>query len=488
MNVLFVSSEVAGFAKTGGLGDVSAALPRALGARGHDVRVVMPMYARVEEKDHGFERVIREGDVELGGVRVVYSVFRATLPGSQVPVYFVRCPSLYGRPSIYGQDGDEHLRFAVLCWAALQICQRLRFSPDVVHANDWQTALLPILLKSGFAWDRMFDRTRTVLTIHNIGHQGSFDAGVLPQTGLGGSAHLVHGDQLREGRFNFLLTGILYANAITTVSPTYAREIQHDEQGVGLAAFLRERREVLFGILNGIDEGEWDPSTDRYLPATYSLADLAGKEACKHNLVTTAGLPYARHVPVFGVVSRLVWQKGFDLCQKVLPRVLAKTGIQLAVLGTGEPEHEQFFSALARRFPKQVAYRRAFSEEVAHLIEAGADVFLMPSRYEPCGLNQMYSLRYGTAPIVHKTGGLADTVSHFDPRTGRGNGFVFEHFDEGGLGWAIGQALAAWGSGRGKDRERWHALQKNGMTASFGWAERVTAYEQVYRLVAPGRG
>ena len=487
MNVLFVSSEVAGFAKTGGLGDVSAALPRALGAHGHDVRVVMPMYAKVEAKDHGFERVIREASVELGGTRVVYSVFRASLPDSKVPVYFVRCPSLYGRPSVYTQDGDEHLRFAVLSWAALQICQRLRFAPDVVHANDWQTSLLPILLKSMFAWDRLFSATRTVLTIHNIGHQGSFDAKVLGEVGLGGAANLVHGDQLREGRFNFLLTGIMYANALTTVSPTYAREIQTDEHGVGLASFLRERRDVLFGILNGIDEHEWDPATDKWLPQRYTVDDLSGKEACKENLVTTAGLPYAPHVPVFGIVSRLVWQKGFDLCMSVLPTVVARTGIQLAVLGTGEPQYEQFFSQLARRFPKQVAYRRAFSEEVAHLIEAGADMFLMPSRYEPCGLNQMYSHRYGTAPIVHKTGGLADTVRHFDRKTGRGDGFVFEHFDDGGLYWAIGQALLAWGTGRGADRERWRKLQRAGMSHRMGWGERVTAYEQIYRMIAPHR-
>ncbi len=487
MNVLFVASEVAGFAKTGGLGDVAAALPRALAGHGHDVRIVMPMYARAQGSGRPFERVIREATLDLGGTRVHYSVYESSLPGSKVPVYLIRCPSLYDRPSIYTQDHDEHLRFTVLNWAALQICQRLRFEPDIVHANDWQTSLLPLLLRTMFAWDQLFEKTRTVLTIHNIGHQGTFDAGVLWQTGLGPAAHHFHQDQMREGRINYLLTGILYTNAISTVSPTYAREIQRDEQGVGMAPFLRERREVLFGILNGIDEDVWNPEIDTYLPARYTADDLTGKELCKQNLVTTAGLPYREDVPVFGIVSRLVWQKGFDLCGAVLPRFLARTGAQLVVLGPGEPQFEQLFHQLAKRFPRQVAYRRAFSEEVAHLVEAGSDVFLMPSRYEPCGLNQMYSLRYGTPPLVHRTGGLADTVTPFDRRTGRGNGFAFEHFDEGGLSWALGQALAAWGTGRGADRERWRVLQRNGMAARFGWNERVTAYEQLYRLVAPHR-
>jgi starch synthase len=486
VNVLFVASEVAPFAKTGGLGDVAAALPRALARRGHDVRVVMPMYGRIKETD-GAESVIGDVVLELGPTRIVFSVHAAELPGTKVPVYLVRCPGLYGRRGIYTEDHDEHLRFALLDWAALIICQRLGFRPDIVHANDWQTALLPLLLRTMFAWDRLFTQTRTVLTIHNIGHQGSFDARVIEDIGLAPAAHHFHQDQLREGRINFLLTGLLYANAITTVSPSYAREVQHPEHGVGLDAFLRERSSVLFGILNGIDEAEWSPDRDARIPHPYSLEDLDGKELNKQALLERAGLPYAREVPVIGVVSRLAWQKGFDLCFDVLPRVLARRGMQLVVLGTGEPKYEALFTTLARRFPRQVAYLSGFSEPLAHLIEAGSDMFLMPSRYEPCGLNQMYSLRYGTVPIVHRTGGLADTVSAFDRTRGSGNGFVFEHFDETGLLFALTTALRTWGSGTGKDREVWRKLQANGMRAHFGWDERVAAYEQVYRMVAPGR-
>jgi starch synthase len=510
VNVLFVASEVAPFAKTGGLGDVAAALPRALaglrrdvghaaldadaahaadaagdGPR-HDVRIVMPMYGRIKEA-RSAPVLLRDVTVQLGPRKVHFSVHAGELPGTKVPVYFVRCAALYDRHGIYTSDHDEHLRFALLNWAALIICQRLGFRPDIIHANDWQTALIPLLLKTMFAWDRLFNQTRTVLTVHNIGHQGSFDARVLEDIGLAPAAHHFHQDQLREGRINFMLTGLLYANAITTVSPTYAREIQRPEHGVGLDVFLRERKDVLFGILNGIDEDEWSPDRDARIPHTYSIDDLHGKEEDKKALLASAGLPYVAGVPLIGIVSRLAWQKGFDLCFDVLPRFLARNAAQLIVLGTGEPQYELLFTSLARRFPRQVAYLSAFSEPLAHLIEAGADMFLMPSRYEPCGLNQMYSLRYGTVPIVHRTGGLADTVSPYDPRRGTGNGFVFEHFDDDGLRFALGAAMRAWGSGAGKDREAWHRLQANGMRAQFGWNERVAAYEQVYRMVAPGR-
>lgn len=466
MKVLFVSSEVAPFAKTGGLGDVAAALPKALRAAGHDVRVVMPLYSRVKDRD--LEVIVREAVLALGSTRVVISIL------VKEGVYFVRCSGLYDRPGVYTTDHDEHLRFAVLNWAALVLCQRLGFAPDIVHANDWQTSLLPLLLRTMFAWDRLFDQTRTVLTIHNIGHQGTFGAGALGDTGLAGAAHHFHQDQLREGRINFLLTGILYANAITTVSPTYAREIQTPEHGVGLDAFLRERREVLFGVLNGIDEDEWSPDRDEKIPHRFSIDDLSGKDLCKRALLTNASLPYVEGVPLIGIVSRLAWQKGFDLCFGVLPQLLSRARVQLVVLGTGEPQYEEFFSALARRFPRQVAYLRAFSEPLAHLIEAGSDMFLMPSRYEPCGLNQIYSLRYGTVPIVHRTGGLADTVNG-------SNGFAFEHFDEQGLMWALRRALSVYGTAD------WSRLQRNGMQGRFSWSDRVTAYEQIYRMVAPGR-
>ncbi len=487
MNILFVSSEVAPFAKVGGLGDVAGALPKQLREDGHDVRVFVPMYARIRAQGRPMETVVSRASVELGGVNVYFSVHSSPMPGSSQLVYFVSCPALYDRPNIYGSDPDEHLRFIVLTWAALKTCQILRFRPDIAHVNDWQTALLPLILRTALAWDRLFEGTRTVLTIHNIGHQGTFDARILPSTGLASVAQHFHQDQLRGGHINFLLTGILFAHAITTVSPTYAREIRTPEHGVGLAPFLRQRRSVLFGILNGIDESEWSPEVDRHLSHRYSASDLGGKELCKRALLEEAGLPYVHEVPVIGIVSRLAWQKGFDLCVKVLPAMLARRAVQLVVLGTGEPKYEAFFAGLAKRFPRQVVYKSAFSEPVAHRIEAGADMFLMPSRYEPCGLNQLYSLRYGTPPIVHRTGGLADTVVQFDDEHGHehgsGNGFVFNHFDTGGLAWALGRALSVWGSGKGADRARWKRLQKSGMRGKYSWVERAREYEGVYRKV-----
>jgi starch synthase len=477
MRILNITAELAGFAKTGGLGDVAAALPKALAEKGHDVRIVLPYYRRVREGGHSPERRLPWMELDLGRRRHRFQMYETVLPGTKVPVYLVDCPPLYDRPGIYCPDGDEHLRFSLLGWAGLRIAQQLGFAPDIVHVHDWHTALVPMALRTLLAWDRLFARTRTVLTIHNIGHQGTFGADVLADTGLERARDMFHQEQLNGGRLSYLLTGIMYANAITTVSPTYAREIMSPEHGVGLDPFLRARRDVMFGILNGIDGREWSPSTDKLLPFRYSADDLDGKEANKKHLLESVGMPYVPGVPVIGIVSRLVWQKGFDLCLEVLPPILAQRDVQLVVLGSGEHRYEQFFARLAHIAPNKVAFANKFSESLAHRIEAGADMFLMPSRYEPCGLNQMYSLAYGTPPIVHRTGGLADTVRHFDGR--RGNGFVFEHFDAQGLMWALLTALESW-----KDRRRWRRLQHNGMTEDFTWDHRVGEYEAVYRMVA----
>jgi starch synthase len=476
MNILFVSSEVAPFAKTGGLGDVSASLPKALRAMGHDVRVVLPFYRRVREGKHAVETIVPPLEVSLGPTRYTFTTLGAHLPGTDVPVYFVHCPPLYDRAGVYTQDPDEHVRFALLEWAALRIAQQLRFAPDIVHVNDWQTALVPMMLRTVMAWDRLFARTRTVLTIHNIGHQGTFGAGVLPSLGLETARAQLHQDQLNEGRLSFLLTGLLYANAITTVSPTYSREIQTPEHGVGLDPFLRARRSVLFGILNGIDTTEWNPAVDPHLPFHYSANDLSGKERNKAHLLRSLEMPYREGVPLLGIVSRLAWQKGFDLCFDALPATLARSGAQLVVLGSGEPKYEGFFARLQKAAPKQVCFVNRFSEPVAHLIEAASDVFVMPSRYEPCGLNQMYSLAYGTPPVVHATGGLADTVTTFDRATGSGNGVAFRHFDARALERGLGYALELY-----RDRSAWRRLQQNGMSEDFSWSRRVKAYEALYR-------
>ncbi len=375
MRVLFVSSEVAPFAKSGGLGDVSAALPRQLHALGHDVRVVLPLYPRCRtpaagEKGREFTLVASNIQLQLGPAPVRFSLYRCDMPNSAVatgadesgrtlPVYFVHCPAFFDRPSLYGQAADEHLRFSVLTWAALKLCQVLQFAPDIAHVNDWQTALLPLVMKTKFGWDKLFSSTKTVLTLHNLGHQGTFGAHVLGETGLGDSAHLFHQEELKNGRIGYLLTGLLYADAITTVSPTYAREIQTPDHGVRLDPVLRARRDAISGILNGIDEEEWNPQKDPYTKAPFSSADLSGKELCKQALLASAKMPYRTDVPVLGLVSRLVWQKGLDLCVEVLPHLLRHHRFQLLVLGKGEPKYEEFFRTLAQAWPHRVFYMSA---------------------------------------------------------------------------------------------------------------------------------
>jgi len=478
MRVCLVASELAPMAKTGGLGDVAAALTRDLTRRGHDVRTFVPRYASLDTGDEPVHAIDFAHDVGIGfgdhGYR--WSLATTRLPGAGPWVYLVDCPALYHRPGLYGDGWDEPLRFALLCRAALESCQRMGWAPDIVHANDWHTALLPLYLRSTYSWDSLFAATRTVLTIHNIAYQGVFSAAVAGDLGLGDSVQLLHQQELASGRINFLRTGILYADAMTTVSRTHAREIQTPEYGFGLDPLLRARSGALVGIVNGVDYDDWSPESDPLLPYPYSADDLAGKRRNQEHLLSGLGLDPRPGVPLLGVVSRLTYQKGFDLAFGALPEALAAGAVQLVALGTGEHRYEEFFTRLQQAFPDRVRFVRAYSNQLAHLIEAGADVFLMPSRYEPCGLNQMYSLRYGTPPVVRHTGGLADTVEPWDPQTGEGTGFVFEHADGQGFRWALGQAVEAFA-----DRDGWQRLMRNGMARDFSWQRQGALYEELYR-------
>jgi starch synthase len=472
VNILCVASELSPHAKTGGLADVAAALPRALRRAGHDVRTFIPRYDRIAAAPLGLESALEPFEVRLGDHRYTMHVLGTDRePGT----YFVHCPALYARGEIYTRDDDEHRRFIALIYAALMAAQRMGFAPDVIQCNDWQAALLPLILKCRFGWDALFAHARTLLTIHNLNYQGTFAASALPDTGLGDSAHLFHQDQLREGRINPLLHGILYADGVSTVSPTYAKEIQTPAHGARLDPFLRARRSTVVGILNGVDGDDWTPETDALLPYRYGADDLSGKERNKEALLRDLGLPYVPGVALFGVVSRLVSQKGLDLLAEVMPERLSRKDIQLIVLGSGEPALEEMFARMQRAYPKQVCFYQGYSNPLAHRIEAGADLFLMPSRYEPCGLNQMYSLRYGTAPIVHRTGGLADTVTPWDARTGRGDGFVFDHHDAAGLRWAVTEALKAY-----RDPAQWRRIQRNGMSKDFSWDRQAKVYELLF--------
>ncbi|MEP7027854.1 MAG: glycogen synthase GlgA [Candidatus Eisenbacteria bacterium] len=482
LKVLFVTAEAAPFAKTGGLADVSFALPRELAGLGHDVRVVLPLYPGIRELARDLTPVEGPGNIVIRSAHYEFrcTVLRATFPGTDLGAWLVDCPELFDRPSVYTQDADEHLRFIVLTRAAIELAQRWQWAPDIAHAHDWHTALLPLYLKTVYAWDRLFERTRSLVTIHNLGHQGVFGAHVLGDLGLGEGVRLLHQDDLRAGRISFLKTGLLLADRVSTVSPTYAREIQGEAFGFGLDGLLRARGADLVGILNGIDTEAWNPATDPLLAARYSAKSLYRKEKNKQALLESVGLPYEKGVPTLGIVTRLSHQKGIELIEGALPRILAERNVRFVALGSGDPHYEGFLDGLAHAFPGKARLWRGFSERLAHMVEAGSDLFLMPSLYEPCGLNQMYSQRYGTPPVVRRAGGLADTVEHFDRSTGEGTGFVFEHFSASGLEWAIGAALEIY-----SDPKAWTRLVRNAMQKDYGWGEPARRYAELYTSMIP---
>ncbi len=482
LKVCLVSAEVAPYAKTGGLADVALGLSRTLARAGHDIRVVMPMYRRVRERGDKLESVAGLQDIpfQVGVRKLYFSVSTAHLPKSDARIYFIRCPELFDRPGIYTQDADEHVRFAALSLASIRLCQQLGWSPDVFHCNDWHTGLLPLYLSTHFAWDRLFQRSRCVLTIHNIGYQGIVGADKVGELGLENERNLLHQDDLRDGKLGFLKTGVLYANAITTVSKTYALEILEPELGMGMETALRHRRADLVGIVNGVDDEDWNPAVDPHIAQRYSPRDMSGKAVCKRALQQRMGLGADANVPLLGIVSRLTLQKGFDLLPDILPVLLRKQALQLAVLGSGEERYENYFAWLSRTFPGRVAYDKGYQEPLSHQIEAGCDLFLMPSRFEPCGLNQMYSLKYGTPPVVRRTGGLADTVEQWDGDTGQGTGFLFGEFTPDALLNTIEFALHEF-----RDRKRWAKLMANGMAKDFSWDRQGAHYVQLYERILP---
>ncbi len=480
LRIAFVASEIAPLAKTGGLADATGALLGYLTSEGHDVRGFLPRYSSIDPKAFPSSAVegLTDLPLEVGPHRFRYSVSRVRLPRSHGSVYLIDCPALYGRPSLYTNDADEHVRFLALTRAAIECCQRMRFSPHVLHCHDWHTAFGPLYLKTLYSWDRLLEPTRSVLTIHNIGYQGVFGAAAVGDLQLGWSNHLLHQDDLRSGRINALKHGILYADAVTTVSPTYAKEIGTPEYGMGLEQALRARGGAI-GILNGVDYSEWDPRTDRYLPVHYDASALGGKSKLKAQLAARLGLNCGPRTALAGVVSRLVAQKGIDLIIEALPRLLASGELVCAALGSGEEYFARALAALEHAYPGRITFRAAYDEELAHWIEGGSDLFIMPSRYEPCGLNQMYSLRYGTVPVVRETGGLADSVQRYDPASGTGTGILFKEPSGAALARALEVALDLYAQ-----PAHWTRMARNGMAQDFSWARQGALYVDLYeRLV-----
>jgi len=483
LRICLASSELAPLAKTGGLADVSAALSAYLNDAGHDIRVLIPFYSSINTSGLNVTPVpgLQGLQIRLGPHILSYSIDTATLPDSGLSIYLLRCPQAYDRPVIYGSGPDEHLRFILLSRVAIEMCQHMNFAPDIFHCHDWHTALIPLYLKTLYAWDRLFENTYSVMTIHNIGYQGVFSADIVNDLNLPDGKDNLNKDDLTPGRVNFLKMGLLNADLLTTVSPTYAREILSPEYGMGLQNILRQRRDRLVGILNGVDFNEWNPETDPLISFPYTARRISGKNKNKLELMKELGLDSGDDVPLLGIVSRLTYQKGVELVQDVIPAMMQHRPFALAVLGSGESKYERFFEHLQHRHRSRVCFYRGFNNKLAHMIEAGSDIFLMPSRFEPCGLNQMYSLRYGTIPIVRKTGGLADSVQMIDPKRGVGNGVLFNDFNGPALGWALNFALDIY-----QDKKLWRKIRRNGMAMDYSWERQGEIYVELFRrLISP---
>ena len=466
-----ISSEAAPFAKTGGLADVVGSLPAALRSYGDEVAVVIPRYGSIDLKNA--RRVWDNLAVHLGPASYPVSIYRSP---AEYPVYLVDCPPLFDRAGFYGESGvdypDNHIRFAVFCRAALSVA-RFLFRTDIFHCHDWQTGLVPAYLRTTFAGDPTFLGCRTLFTIHNLGYQGLFPRTVLAEVALDPAVYRPDGMEF-FAQVSYLKAGIEFADAVSTVSPTYAREIQTPEFGFGMDARLRDRASVLSGILNGVDYADWSPQTDAHIAARYSAQDLSGKAVCKRQLLEEFGLPAAAmDRPLLGIVSRFTRQKGADILAEIAAQIVAED-VYLVALGTGDPEHEDLFRRMQEEHPGRIAARIGFDDALAHRIEAGADIFLMPSRYEPCGLNQIYSLHYGTVPVVRATGGLDDTIEE-------GTGFKFAEYSGDAFLEAIRAAVRAF-----QDREAWQSMMLRGMGKDFSWKISAAAYAELYRRMLAG--
>jgi starch synthase len=481
MKIAFAASECVPFSKTGGLADVVGALPRALSALGHKVTVYLPKYRQT---------ILANPKVVIPSLTIPFDdqyrfcsiVDGGTLDGVQF--YFIDYPEFFDRDALYGTSlGDYHdnaERFALYCRAVLEASKILGV-PEILHCHDWQSALIPVLLRTLYAEDPAFEALSTVFTIHNIGYQGLFPPDILPLLMLPWDLFTITKLEF-YGKVNFLKGALTYSDFVTTVSRRYSQEIQTSEYGFGLEGVLRIRSATVAGILNGVDYSEWSPETDRYITAKYSPSDLKGKAKNKENLLREFGLPADSKLPVIGIVSRFAAQKGFDLIQQIADR-LAREQVMFVILGSGDKDYEDMFKRLSKQYPAKFALKIAYDNAIAHKIEAGADMFLMPSRYEPCGLNQIYSLKYGTVPVVRATGGLDDTIEDWDPRSGSGTGFKFTEYNGEDLLLEIRKAVSVF-----KDRAAWEKIMRNGMAKDYSWASSAREYVKVYERTRSLRG
>ncbi len=480
LKILFVSGEVVPFAKTGGLADVMGSLPQAVEDCGNEARIMMPKYGVINDRKFRLHDVLRLKDlpISVGERNDLLNVKVTALPSSKIQTYFLYNEGLFKRDGLYVspttkkdyQDNDE--RFIFFNRAVLETLKALGWKPDIIHCHDWMSGLIPAYLKLLYHEDPFFKNVKTVFTIHNLAYQGAFHKSALQKSKLPESEFTPDGLEFYDS-FNFMKIALVYADAITTVSEKYAEEIRTDDElACGLKGVLNKRKRDLYGILNGVDENVWNPEEDEFIEKNYNADDLAAKLENKKSLLKRLKLPYNEKTPVIGMISRLVDQKGFDLVIEAFDKLMS-LDVQLVLLGTGEKQYEDFFRKATNKYPDKVSATISFNDELAHQIEAGSDMFLMPSRYEPCGMNQMYSLKYGTVPIVRATGGLHDTVKAF--KAGKGNGFVFEKYTAGDMMKAIKDALETY-----KDQKAWAKLVQNGMATDVSWESSAEKYNALY--------
>jgi starch synthase len=481
MKIAMIASEAMPFAKTGGLADVAGALPKALRALGHEPILIMPLYRQVR-KSKAKPRRLCDLSATIGDKKVSGGIWHAPIPGADVSAYFIEQDDYFDREGLYAKNGTDYPdnceRFAFFSQAALDALRKIAFAPDVVHVHDWQAALIPPYLKLLHSSDPVLGSAASLLTIHNIAYQGIFWHLDMPLLGLGWPHFNMHEFEF-WGNINLLKGGIVYADEVNTVSPTYAHEIQTPAFGMGLDGVLHSRADRVHGIVNGIDDTVWDPAKDTHIAQRYSAEDLTGKAACKRALQRQAGLPQRKNAPVLGVISRLAEQKGLDLLARALPALLAEEEIQFIVLGDGDPEVRKRFELLASRFPKQCSLAARLDEKYAHRIMAGADMVVVPSRFEPCGLTQLYGLKYGTVPVARRTGGLADTIVGCTPETlsvGAANGFLFDNVTPQALAACVRRAIQVY-----RIPEDWRKLMTTGMAQDFSWSASAKRYVRLYK-------
>ena len=477
MKILFASSEVIPFAKTGGLADVSGSLPEALAALGHEVAVVTPLYRSTKEGKHELRHDERVLSVPFKTQQWETQVFRGH-SGEGIPVYFIQRDEFFDRTGLYGTPEGDYRdnaeRFIFFNLSFIELARLMEFSPDIVHCHDWQTSLIPVYLKSVYGSDPQFQKARSVFTVHNLAYQGVFPKEIMEVSGLPAELFVVKGLEY-YGKMNFMKGGILFSDKITTVSERYAQEIQTPEYGYGLEGVLKDRSMDISGILNGVDYTSWNPQTNPHIAANYSAKDFSGKSQCREELMGLFGLQGTGKSPVIGMISRMADQKGFDILADAMEDLM-KIDIRLVILGTGDAKYENQYAQLGKRYAGRLGVKVGFDNTLAHKIEAGSDMFLMPSKYEPCGLNQMYSLKFGTIPIVRATGGLDDTIREFDPETGKGNGFKFKAYSSAELIKAVKRARYLY-----RNNLLWTKLVQNAMKEDFSWKRSARKYEEVYR-------